>query len=335
MDEQENFHRNPELFAAFYDAQRRFVLVLARHPALVAGWLRLKGLSELPEGKSSAAAKNWRTARLSGQRRRELGQFVEAAASGEPAAVDALAAWLLARVPVSTYLEIAALAEPSLAAHDGEAPAGVQGLMILRNRIFLANYGLAKSAAATRRQQEYGDRLSAACSGLLDAIDRYVPGERSARFGFFAGFWIRYHIGRHVQKNGCVVSYPIHQHRIGRKVDRYVEGRRGGEAGDPTATDIQAAVGVGAEAFYWHTRRPFVVSIEGDETDCGHLLQDPAPSPSEEAGTEELEASVGGWLRRKVPPITRVALAYACGIGSLPLAAAEYLAHCGELARSE
>ncbi|MEQ1674340.1 MAG: nitrilase-related carbon-nitrogen hydrolase, partial [Candidatus Nitrotoga sp.] len=77
---------------------------------------------------------------------------------------------------------------------------------------------------AVRGRKNYDELLSPASIGLLAAIDRYVPNAAtSARFGYFANYWIRYHVSRYTQKTNGVVPLSINQQRIVRKIDRLIE----------------------------------------------------------------------------------------------------------------
>ena len=335
-----SYAQNFELFGRFLELQRRFVAELARHPSLVRSWLESQPPRETEAPDSRGAAKAWRTARLSAARRRELAALLESAGAGT-AATDALAAWLLAAVPVCTYLEISACARPSLLAIDPAAGACASALVGLRERLFLANYGLAKSAARHRCFQDYGDRLSAASSGLLDAIDRYVPGPRAARFGYFATYWIRYRLGRHAQKHGTLVAFPINQYRISRRIDRFLAQRHRHGQPPPAEAEIRAELKLGADACYWHERRPRMVSLHLPATPDNptytleHTLRDPAPEPAAQLeagdGAERLRAR----LRARLTPSARVILARCGGIDSLADAAADFLAHLREQGRAQ
>jgi DNA-directed RNA polymerase sigma subunit (sigma70/sigma32) len=222
---------------------------------------------------------------------------------------------------------------------DAAAAETAARLIALREKVFLANYGLAKAAAAHGRPPGFDDRLSAACAGLLDAVDRYVPGERSARFAYFATYWIRYQISRQGQKFGGVVAFPIYQQRMVRKIAQLALDRRQQGLGEATQEEVCAALAVGPDAYFRHRQKPTVVSwqapaIEGEaETGLDYLLCDPAPAPGAELEGEDLATRINGWLKRSFPPATRVMLAYAHEIGPLPEAAAEYLDHLREIAR--
>jgi hypothetical protein len=260
-------------------------------------------------------------------------------AAGETAGQVRLAAWLLTSLPVGSLLEISALSGPVRGPLQPETATCCRHLIALRNRIFLANYGLAKAAASAARSGEFDERLSAACSGLLDAVDRYVPGERAARFAFFATYWIRYHVSRQLQKQSSVVSFPIHQQRIVRKIDRLMADRRGRGLPEPSSAEVRSELDLGADAYARHFGRPRVVSIQGGGTppegkeSADLVLYDPAPCHATMRDGDVVVGRIRHWLKTSVPPATRVILAYAQGIGPLPEAALEYLEHLREIAR--
>ena len=332
------YTRNDELFREFYALQCQVAGHLARHPPVLRRWLeslpQRSGDANAPVG----ASKSWRTARLSTGRRRELEHLVAAAERSPETGAEALAQWLRLSVPVRSYLEMADASCPGLAAIDPAAEASCRELLRRREDLFLANYGLAKASAFYGAPQEYGDRVSAASCGLLDAIDRYVPGPTAARFGYFASYWIRYHLARHAQKSGSLVSFPIHQHRLGRKIDRYLENRRAGGLPPPSGAKVCAELRLGPDAYYWHQRRPKMVSLHSaGEGDCDSaplefLVSDPAPASNSVLDDAEFVARFEHCLRGWITPATRVMLAYGYGIGRLPEAAADYLAHLQETA---
>jgi DNA-directed RNA polymerase specialized sigma subunit len=329
-----SYRQNTELFVEFYALQAEYAAALARLPRVLQAWLdtRIKPARAAEEG--STASQGWRTARLSACRQGELAGMI-----AQPGGEERLATWLRACLPVLSLLEIGDHARPSLAGIDAAAGELAGRVMALRERVFLANYGLAKAAAAHGRPESYDDRLSAACVGLLDAIDRYVPGERAARFGYFATYWIRYHIGRQAQKFNGVVAFPIYQQRMGRKIEQLTVQRQGLGLGEPGRTEVCAALAVGADAYHRHRQRPSVMSLnapvaDGEgETGLEFMLADPAPAPGAELEDEDVSARIEGWLKRSFPPATRVMLAYAHDLGPLPQAAEEYLTHLREIAR--
>lgn len=290
-----DYTHNPERFAAFYVQQQAFTAVLAQHPAIVRDWLSAR---RVPQRCSQRIPEptQWRTARLTAVRQRQLKSILDQGGD--------LAAWLLLCLPLSSLFEIADRHPP-----DSESVRRSTDLVVAREVLFLANFGLAKIAAAQSRPEEFDDRLSAACSGLLDAIDRYVPGPGSASFSYFAAYWIRYHVGRYVQKHGCVVSFPIHQQRLYQKFGQSRFDR-------PSVFSLQAPV-----------------SVQPDGDACQYELADPAPQPEEVLDGSEIAGRLAGWLRRSVPPATRVMLAAANSVGNFPEAAGEYVDHLCEIAR--
>jgi hypothetical protein len=329
------YTHNVERFQSFQQLQGRMVAALARHPARIQSWLEAQPPRETEMAESGAASRRWRTARLSAMRRRELAQLL-ARAADPGAGPDPLAEWLLASVPVCTYLEMADRSPPGLAALDPEAADCGRALIQLREALFLANYGLAKAAAHHRCFHDYNDRLSAASCGLLDAIDRYLPGPRAARFGYFATYWIRYRLGRHAQKHSSIVSFPINQFRISRRIDRLMAERQERGQPAPSEREIRAELNLGADAYYWHQRRPRIVSLqrpvgaEGEGFTLEHTLRDPAPEPAALLDDGDLAAQFRALLRAHVTPAARVILAYTGAIGSLAEAAEDYLAHQAE-----
>ncbi len=324
-----SYENNPASFAEFYATQRRLVAGLSRHPDRVRGWFESKPQRATAIAGESSPSQAWRSARLNSLRRRQLAALLDQAPSGDGAA--ALAAWLLAAIPVASYLEIVDFARSDQDSLDAETDRCARQVVAMRNRLLADNYGLAKAAACRRRGEDFDDCLSAACNGLLDAIDRYVPGERAARFSYFATYWIRYHLGRQAQKRSCLVSVPINQHRIGRRIERFVEERVGRGLPAPTPAEIRAGLALGVEAFYQHGCLPEVVSLHagshGDPESRAleHVLCDPGPTPGREANGDEVCERIRGWLRRRVPPATRVMLAYRHGIGGLAEAAEDFI----------
>lgn len=320
------YAHNRELFTHFYTLQGRFAACLAGRPGLVRDWLEAQPRRRRERTESNEATRAWRTARLSGARRRELGTLIERAEGPQPEA-GPLAGWLLAAVPVRTFLEIAARGRPP----DPAAEACQQELVELRDTLFATNYGLAKAAARRRRLEDYGDMLSAASCGLLDAIDRYVPDAKAARFAHFASFWIRYHLSRRAQKNAGVVSFPVNQHRIGRRIQRYLNGREESHA-PPSPDELCAELRLGRSAYYWQWRRPSIVSLHapmgvGEEAlPMEQCLCDPGPEPAAQAEENEIAEALRALLRRRIDPPTRLMLAYLHQVGPLGDAAEDYLA---------
>ncbi|HEY3756852.1 MAG TPA: hypothetical protein VGL42_11940 [Opitutaceae bacterium] len=281
-----DYTRNAEVLAEFYRLQGDLALSLALRPGTVRLWLGRQRTPRRNASKRGADTARWRTARLSGSRQQELRRLLDADSPELPG-------WLLASLPACTLLDIDDVDTPG-------APGLVaRELLRLRDQLLRANLGLAKTAAARApgRLHEYDDRLSAACSGLLDAIDRYVPGPRSARFSYFAAYWIRYHVVRFNQKHSSVVGYPINRQRSG-------EGSR-----------------------------PIVVGMLDDLDVGAAVLNEAAPDPWEDAEEDELIGRVRDWLRRSVSPATRVMLAAKHAVGPLPEAAGDYLDHLREIAR--
>lgn len=329
MDTAASYTRNEELFARFYALQRDFSGHLASHPGLVRAWLGARPVPTAGEGScAEGKSKSWRTARLSVPRRRQLAGLLEGA-EGPAADRAPLAAWLLARVPVGTYLEIAQSARPEQI--GGEARRCRDELVGLRETLLAANYGLALSAARARRYPDYDDRLSAAACGLLDAIDRYVPGEKAARFAYFASYWIRYHLSRQAQKEGSLVSFPIHQQRISRRISRYVSECCEAGGPPPSQAQIRSRLQLGADAWYWHRRRPEMVSLQAPASpspEAGtieQMLGDPSPGPAEELDKADAMRRLAAMVRASAPPATRIMLAYTRGLGQLAEAAQDYL----------
>lgn len=291
------YARNPELFTLFYRAQECLASRLALRPNTLRAWLnRLP--APLPEATVTAArAKGWRTARLSSARRKELlARLQPTDGGGDPSAP--LAAWLIASVPVGTLFEIAAV-DPAFLPSDPQAEAAHRETLRLRDTLFHNNYGLAMAAARRFSPRVFPEMLSAASSGLLDAIDRYVPGAASARFAHFAGYWIRYHLVRQRLKSGSVVTLPVSLLR-----------RRGDEPAPP---------------------RPQILSLHApsifdtDDSPLENCLRDPAPPPHQAAERAEIGERLQALLRARTAPATRVMLAYLYGLGSLPSHAQDFL----------
>jgi DNA-directed RNA polymerase specialized sigma subunit len=334
-----DYTRNHELFSGFRRLQCELAGRLAANPALIRSWLDSLPHKEpeSAESEGSRAASSWRTARLSAARRRELAALV-ARAERSPDDEPAVALWLLRAVPVGTYIEIADGAKPSLAAVDSRADEHYRQLIGMRETLFLANYGLAKVAARHQNPREHADLLSAASCGLLDAIDRYVPSEKAARFSYFARYWIRYHVSRHIQKNGSVVTFPIHQHRIGRRIERYLASQSSGGLPSPPGAKVCSDLDLGLEAYQSYQLKPRVVSLHspaGDRAespDVEYFLCDPAPSPDAVLEDSETASQLRSLLRSSAHPATGVMLAYSRSVGALADAAEEYLKSLQDLA---
>jgi hypothetical protein len=332
------YARNYELFTDFYEVQSGFARHLAARPRLVRAWLEGLPPREPEAGEVVRAAKSWRTSRLSSARRRELAALV-VRAEGPAGEMAPLALWLLISVPVCTYFEMAAAEGPGAPTLGAAAGDCHRRLLELRETIFLANYGLAKAAAKRRRSQDYAEVLSAASDGLLDAIDRYVPDGRAARFAYFAGYWIRYHMARQFQKTGSVVSFPVNQHRIGRRIDRFLAGRAPGAA-PPSAEEVCQELRLGRAAYHCQQRRPQVVSLHGPESGGPEApamelrLCDPAPEPDTLLEQDEIAARLRHLLCTQAIPAVRLMLAYLHAVGSLAAAAEDHLAFLEELGRA-
>jgi DNA-directed RNA polymerase specialized sigma subunit len=330
------YSQNHELFADFYRLQGEFAGYLSNYPGLIRAWLEALPPRKPELAESSHVARSWRTISLSAGRRRQLFGLI-ARAERMPLENDPLANWLLVAVPVRTFLEIAAVARPNLNAIDSAADLCHERLVRFRETLFLTNYGLAKAAARRMYRQDYGETLSAASCGLLDAIDRYVPGARAARFGHFAGYWIRYHLVRHSQKHSSLVSFPVNQHRIRRRIDRYLADREAGDRPAPSAAEVCADLRLGRAAYYWQQQRPCVVSLHapsGPEPDAmamENCLCDPAPEPDAVLEEAEITDRLGGLLQTHAEPATRVMLAYTRSIGCLAEATEDYLAELHEV----
>jgi hypothetical protein len=280
-----DYTRNAEVLAEFYRLQGDLALSLALRPGAVRGWLDRQRVPRRGASRRGHASR-WRTARLSGCRQRELRSLLDA---DDPE----LPGWLLACLPACTLLDI-----DEMDTAGGGGPLA-RGLLRLRDQLLRANLGLAKTAAgrAPGPLHEFDDRLSVACSGLLDAIDRYVPGPSSARFSYFAAYWIRYHIVRFNQKHGSIIGYPINRQKTERN------------------------------------QRPIVVGLLDDADACDAVLNEAAPDPWEHEEENEIVGRVRDWLQRSVPPATRVLLAATHAVGPLPEAALDYLGHIREIAR--
>jgi len=338
MTQLPEYTRNHELFTRFYALQGCFAGHLAARPALLRAWLEALPQREPEAADSVRTVRIWRTARLSSARRRELsGLVMRAEARADE--TEPLALWLLLSVPVCTFLEMAAASGFAAAALGAEAGDCHRRLLELRETLFLANYGLAKAAAKRRRPQDYAEMLGAASDGLLDAIDRYVPDGRAARFAYFAGYWIRYHMARQFQKSGSVVSFPVNQHRIGRRIRRYLASREPDDA-PPTPAEVCQELQLGRAAYFWQQQRPQVVSLHGSanagsEAPAMELrLCDPAPEPADLLEQAEIAEHLRELLHAQAGPAARLMLAYVHGVGPLADAAEDYLASLQDLARS-
>ena len=97
---------------------------------------------------------------MSFARRRLLRELAQRSEETPEGAAE-LAVWLLAWVPVCSYLEMAEW----VAQFDAEGCACLLELRRWRERLFFANYGLAK-IVAQRPQGDPADQLSAASTGL-------------------------------------------------------------------------------------------------------------------------------------------------------------------------
>jgi len=339
MNSEPAYARNPERFEHFHALQTTLTRHLARNPSLIARWLASQPSRGEDAGVSGGRSKAWRTSRLNLARRRELKALVSQA-EGQGAGAERLGGWLLASVPVRTYLDIADLAEPDLRAIDPAAGDCRMELIRMRDTLFAANFGLVRNAAVGTGSRDYDERLSAASCGLLDAIDRYVPGPRAARFSYFASYWIRYHVSRHAQKFGSLIAFPINQQRIGRQIERYLGERSASGKPPPSLSRLCAELRISVDAYYWSRCRPKVVSMhecadsEFAPPAIERLLQDPGPEPDDALDQDETAARLKTLFRTHVCPETRVMLAYLRGIGTLSEAAEDHLARLHEIART-
>ncbi len=319
-------------FEGFYALQRTLVDQLARQPALVRAWLNSLPPRDDEATESSGASKSWRAARVSASRRKILSGLI---ADVEENAQNSgrLADFLLTSLPVESYFTIAECGGTHGAA-ESAATASCRVVVAKRNELFEANFGLAK--AAVRGRRNYDELLSPALVGLLAAIDRYVPNnETSARFGYFANFWIRYHISRYTQKTSGVVPLSINQQRIVRRIDRFLEQCRNDGRAEPTKLEICSTLGISAEAYRSFLRRPVVISLdqsassEADdrerEVSLANVIAAEGPEPDQAAEDSEIARYVRELLRKEVPAYGRVMLSYARRVGSLPDAAEDYL----------
>lgn len=337
-----NYDRNGELFTEFHRLQAELTGWFAAHPACLRAWLDARPAADAageqagPAGESRVP-QSWRTARLSAARRRTLLGLLDRAQGPNPQTAP-LAAWLLESLPVCSYCAIIA-SIPDLHARFPEAEACLNRLQAARDRLLRANFGLARAAASRREREEFSEMLSAALHGLLDAIDRYVPGPRASRFAHFAGYWIRHHLNRRAQKCAGVVSFPIHQHRIGRRIRRYLARREAERLPPPTEEELCAELKLRPSALRFSLDRPVIVSLhapvggEPDAVPLEQLLHDPAPEPDAVLEQAEIAAHLGGMLRSRLSPETRVILAYSKSIGTLAEAAEDYLAQQHQQAR--
>lgn len=299
-----NYSENADALAGFYAAQCEIARQIARRPLAVRAWLATVRVPRRSCEPVSDVSAGWRCSRLSSRRHREIRARLTQVERGSEGASAALGDWLVRSLPAALLIDISGFsADPALEALGQE-------LLRTRESIFGANYGLARVAAGQGRPENFDDRLSASSCGLLDAIDRYVPGEGSARFGFFATYWIRYHLSRQIQKCGAVVSYPIHQQRQDR--------RAGLERPDrPQEISFQAVAEEGPDG----------------ERSVEYLLCDDGPAPYSALDSGEIASRLTAWLRTSVPPATRVMLAATHSLCPLPEAACDYLIHLREIAR--
>ncbi len=326
------YQDNRVQFEEFYALQRTLVDQLARHPILVRAWLDSMPPRDDEATESSGASKSWRAARVNAARRRTLSELI-ASVEQDAEHSHLLANFLLTSLPVESYFAIA----------EGGATSGPAGnalnvscrvITAKRSELFDANLGLAK--AAVRGRRNYDELLSAALVGLLAAIDRYVPNnETSARFGYFATFWIRYHISRYTQKTSGVVPLSINQQRIIRRIDRFVEQCRAEGRPEPTQFEICSVLKISADAYGSFLRRPVVVSLDqsaspgGDDSErevsLANVIASEAPEPDQEVEDTEIAHYVRELLRSEVPAFGRVMLSYARRVGSLSDASEDYL----------
>jgi len=339
MNSEPAYARNSERFESFHALQAALTCRLALHCSLIAQWLASQPFRGEDAGVGAGPPKAWRTSRLNLARRRELRALVSGAGEQGPG-TDNLGKWLLASMPVRTYLEIVDLAAPNLRAVDPAADDCRRELVRMRDSLFAANFGLARNAAMGPGSRDYNERLSAASCGLLDAIDRYVPGPKAARFSYFASYWIRYHVSRHAQKHGSLIAFPINQQRIGRQIERYLGERNSSGEPPPSLPRLCADLRISPDAFYWSRCRPRVVSMhdctgsESGSATMENLLRDPGPEPDDALEQDETAAQLRTLLRTHVCPETRVMLAHLRGIGELSEAAEDHLARLRGIART-
>ena len=324
---------NRALFGEFYSLQKRFTDGIAGYPVVVRIWLNSLPHRDDPGTEGSGTSNSWRTARLSSSRRRNLSDLI-VGSEGCAAGRQSLSDFLLTALPVELYFAIAEAGASTQIAFGADFQTAIQLIAAKRNELFAANYGLAK--VAVRGRKNYDELLSPASIGLLAAIDRYVPNEAtSARFGYFANFWIRYHVSRYSQKTNGVVPLSINQQRIVRKIERFFEQCRGEGRPAPTEFEICSALQVSAEAYRWYLQRPVVLSLdqpaspgagerEGEAT-LGNVIAAEEPEPDQILEDSEIGRYVRELLRNEVPAHVRVMLAYARRVGSLCDAGEDHL----------
>lgn len=324
---------NRARFEDFFALQNTFTQKLAEYPVAVRAWLDSLPPRDDPGTDGTGASNSWRTARLSSSRRRTLADLIagaECIVSGR----SALANFLLTALPVELYFAIAETAVSAQIVLGADLRTTIQLIAAKRNELFAANYGLAK--VAVRGRKNYDELLSPASIGLLAAIDRYVPNAAtSARFGYFANYWIRYHVSRYTQKTNGVVPLSINQQRIVRKIDRLIEQCRGAGRPAPTEVEVRSALKISAEAYRWYLQQPVVISLdqptspENEERDressLANVIAAEAPEPDQVMEDSEIGRYVREMLVREVPAQTRVMLAYARRVGSLCDAGEDYL----------
>jgi DNA-directed RNA polymerase specialized sigma subunit len=338
VPEHTGYLQNQSLFSEFYAVQKEFVARLAQQPQLLRIWLdSLPQRDDSNEGPPNAS-KAWRTSRLSATRQRELSALLSTAELG-PTTLEPLTAFLLRSLPVSIYLLIADRAQPSLRALDPLAADFYRKLIDQRDHLFHVNYGFVRAAVAGRKP--YDELLSAASCGLVDAIDRYVPdGKKSARFAYFASFWVRYQVSRYGQKNGGAVTLSINQQRIVRRIERYLEERRRDGLPEPSEAELCTDLKISPEAYYWYQQRPVMVSLDsissaenehGDATlETENLIASSEPNPTEQLEESEIAEYLREILRKCLPGRRRVMLSYARKIGNLADAVEDYLSELGD-----
>lgn len=328
---QTEYLKNEGRFGDFYELQRTLVARFAAHPGLVRIWLSSLPPREENTEESAHGSKSWRAERLSLPRRRELAGLI-AQAELSPDQAGPLAEFLLTMLPVSLYFAIGECARPDLRSVDAEADRLIRQMADLREQLFQANYGLAKSLV--RGKRDYEELVSIASSGLLAAIDRY---DMRAKFGYWATLWMKHEVRLHGQKHNGIVALSINQQRIVQRIDRFLEERSALGLPEPSEAEVCTELEITPDAYYWYRQKPTLVPLEsilptedehGGEKkgDFDELLAASAPEPDEVVEDVEIAAYLRDVLRKQLDPARRVMLSYVETIGSLTDAAADYLA---------